>query len=102
MHVTPLGAHREGKHDEDIEAEADGELEHLVGVLEGREHDGGGGGVHQFVGGVLDAKIEAGCLLELLCVSCVCRGGTRSTTELPFVDLAVFRRALACCDHVDR
>ena len=47
-------------------ADADGEFEHLVGVLEGREEDGACGGVHQFVGGVLDAKIEACCLSELL------------------------------------
>ena len=56
----------ERKHDEDVQAEADGEFDDLVGVLEGREEDGACGGVHQFVGGVLDAKIEACCLSELL------------------------------------
>ena len=94
--------HRERQHDEDVEAEADGEFEHLVGVLEGREDDGGCGGVHQFVGGVLDAKIEAGCLSELLSLSCVPAEHEKHDSELPFVDLALFSTPGCAGHHVDR
>ena len=85
---------------EGVEAEADGEFEHLVGVLEGREDDGG---VVAFIN-----SLEA-CLTRksrrVASRSCalreVARGAEHEKHDRgPFVDLAVFSSLV--CHHVDR